>query len=79
MKSKNQKVKRKTGAKLKGALIMLLVAVFSISGIICVNAATIKNDGKYSLVLQCGGISEGTIDGETSKSSNSMWLTERTR
>lgn len=67
MKGKNQKVKRKTGAKLKGALIMLLVAVFSISGIICVNAATIKNDGKYSLVLQCSGISEGTIDGETSK------------
>jgi len=67
MKGKNQKVKRKTGAKLKGALIMLLVAVFSISGIICVNAATIKNDGKYSLVLQCSGLSEGTIDGETSK------------
>lgn len=67
MKDKNQKVKRKTGAKLKGALVMLLVAVFSISGIICVNAATIKDDGKYSLVLQCGGMSEGTIDGETSK------------
>lgn len=66
MKGKNQKVKRKTGAKLKGALIMLLVAVFSISGIICVNAATIKDDGKYSLVLQCGGWS-GTIDGETAK------------
>lgn len=47
MKGKNQKVKRKTGVKLKGALIMLLVAVFSISGIICVNAATIKDDGKY--------------------------------
>lgn len=67
MKGKNQKVKRKTGAKLKGALIMLLVAVFSISGIICVNAATIKDDGKYSLVLQCSGISGGTIDGEASK------------
>lgn len=67
MKGKNQKVKRKIGVKLKGALIMLLVAVFSISGIICVNAATIKNDGKYSLVLQCNGMSEGTIDGETSK------------
>ena len=68
MKGKNQKVKRKTGAKLKGALIMLLVAVFSISGIICVNAATIKDDGKYSLVLQCNGMSfEGTIDGEASK------------
>lgn len=67
MKIKNQKVKRKTGTKLKGALIMLLVAVFSISGIICVNAATIKDDGKYSLVLRCGGISGGTIDGETSK------------
>lgn len=67
MKGKNQKVKRKTGAKLKGALIMLLVAVFSISGIICVNAATIKDDGKYSLVLKCNAMSEGTIDGETSK------------
>lgn len=68
MKGKNQKVKRKIGVKLKGALIMLLVAVFSISGIICVNAATIKDDGKYSLVLQCNGMSfEGTIDGETSK------------
>lgn len=67
MKGKNQKVKRKIGVKLKGALIMLLVAVFSISGIICVNAATIKDDGKYSLVLQCNGWSEGTIDGETTK------------
>ena len=67
MKGKNQKVKRKAVTKLRGTLIMLLVAVFSISGIICVNAATIKDDGKYSLVLLCGGISEGTIDGETSK------------
>ena len=67
MKGKNQKVKRKIGVKLKGALIMLLVAVFSISGIICVNAATIKDDGKYSLVLECNAMSEGTIDGETSK------------
>lgn len=67
MKGKNQKVKRKAVTKLRGALIMLLVAVFSISGIICVNAATIKDDGKYSLVLQCNVMSEGTIDGETSK------------
>lgn len=67
MKGKNQKVKRKAVTKLRGALIMLLVAVFSISGIICVNAATIKDDGKYSLVLQCNIMSEGTIDGETSK------------
>lgn len=67
MKGKNQKVKRKAVTKLRGALIMLLVAVFSISGIICVNAATIKDDGKYSLVLQCNAMSEGTIDGETAK------------
>lgn len=66
-KTKNQKVKRKAVTKLRGALIMLLVAVFSISGIICVNAATIKDDGKYSLVLQCNAMSEGTIDGETAK------------
>lgn len=67
MKGKNQKVKRKAVTKLRGALIMLLVAVFSISGIICVNAATIKDDGKYSLVLECNAMSEGTIDGETAK------------
>lgn len=67
MKGKNQKVKRKIGVKLKGALIMLLVAVFSISGIICVNAATIKDDGKYSLVLECNAMSEETIDGDTAK------------
>ena len=66
-KTKNEKAKRKIGVKLKAALLMLLVAVFSISGIICVNAATIKDDGKYSLVLQCNVMSEGTIDGETSK------------
>ena len=66
-KTKNEKAKRKIGVKLKAALLMLLVAVFSISGIICVNAATIKDDGKYSLVLQCNAMSEGTIDGETSK------------
>lgn len=67
MKGKNQKVKRKAVTKLRGALIMLLVAVFSISGIICVNAATIKDDGKYSLVLECNAMSEGTIDGDTAK------------
>lgn len=67
MKGKNQKVKRKAVTKLRGALIMLLVSVFSISGIICVNAATIKDDGKYSLVLECNAMSEGTIDGETAK------------
>ena len=66
-KTKNEKAKRKIGVKLKAALLMLLVAVFSISGIICVNAATIKDDGKYSLVLQCNAMSEGTIDGETAK------------
>ncbi|WP_296135300.1 InlB B-repeat-containing protein [uncultured Eubacterium sp.] len=67
MKGKNQKVKRKAVTKLRCALIMLLVAVFSISGIICVNAATIKDDGKYSLVLECNAMSEGTIDGDTAK------------
>lgn len=67
MKSKKQKVKRKFGSKLKVVLLMLLIAVFSVSGIMCVNAATIKDDGKYTLVLTVGGISDGTIDGEYSK------------
>ncbi len=57
----------KTAGKLRSVFLLLLVTVFSLSGMVTANAATIKDDGKYSLVLQCGGWSEGTIDGETAK------------
>lgn len=55
----------KVSMKLKSALLLLLVAIFSISGIMTVNAATIKDDGKYTLLLGCG--SDGKIDGDYSK------------
>ena len=37
--------------KLKKTLFMMLIAVFSILGITTVNAATIADDGKYTLIL----------------------------
>ena len=54
----------KVSMKLKSALLLLLVAIFSISGIITVNAATVKDDGKYTLILTCGlnGMN-GKVDG----------------
>ncbi|MDO4842542.1 MAG: InlB B-repeat-containing protein, partial [Phoenicibacter congonensis] len=54
--------------KLKTALLMLLVTLLSLSGIVTANAATIKDDGKYTLILQCGlnGL-DGKIDGDYSK------------
>ena len=56
----------KVSMKLKSALLLLLVAIFSISGIMTVNAATtIKDDGKYTLLLGCA--SDGKIDGDYSK------------
>ena len=54
--------------KLKSALLLLLVAIFSISGIITVNAATVKDNGKYTLILTCGlnGM-DGKVDGDYAK------------
>lgn len=58
----------KVSMKLKTALLMLLVTLLSLSGIVTANAATIKDDGKYTLILQCGlnGM-DGKIDGDYSK------------
>lgn len=54
--------------KLKTALLMLLVAELSFSCIMTANAAAIKDDGKYTLLLTCGrnGL-DGKIDGDYSK------------
>lgn len=58
----------KVSMKLKSALLLLLVAIFSISGIMTVNAATVKDNGKYTLLLTCGlNGSDGKIDGDYSK------------
>ncbi len=51
--------------KLKKALFMMLIAVGCILGITTVNAATISDNGKYSLVLT--GDYDSSIDGEYSK------------
>ena len=55
----------KVSMKLKSSLLLLLVAIFSISGIMTVNAATIKDDGKYTLLLTCA--SDGKVDGDYTK------------
>ena len=66
-KTQNGRTGGKVSMKLKRVLLMLLVTVLSLSGIVTANAVTVKDNGKYSLVLQCDGWSEGTIDGETAK------------
>ena len=65
----NQKRLRKNvNSKLRTALLLMLVAMFVISSVMTVNAATIKDDGKYTLLLTCGlNGPDGKIDGEYSK------------
>lgn len=68
MDNQNKNARRKINMKLKTALLLLLVAIFSISGIMTVNAATVKDNGKYTLLLTCGlNGSDGKIDGDYSK------------
>ena len=68
MDNQNKNARRKINMKLKTALLMLLVAVLSFSCIMTANAATIKDDGKYTLLLTCGlNGSDGKIDGDYSK------------
>lgn len=63
-----KRLKRKAGAKLKTVLLMLLAIMFVISSLMTVSAATIKDDGKYTLILTCGlnGM-DGKVDGDYSK------------
>lgn len=68
MDNQNKNARRKINMKLKTALLMLLVAVLSFSCIMTANAAAIKDDGKYTLLLTCGlNGSDGKIDGDYSK------------
>ncbi len=68
LKNLNKNSGGKVSIKLKSALLLLLVAIFSISGIMTVNAATVKDNGKYTLLLTCGlnGM-DGKVDGDYSK------------
>ncbi len=65
----NQKrLRRKVNSKLRTVLLLMLVAMFVISSVMTVNAATIKDDGKYTLLLTCGlNGHEGKIDGDYAK------------
>lgn len=67
----NAKLRREIEMKLKTGFLMLLAAIISFSsfsGIMTVNAATINDDGKYTLLLTCGlNGSDGKIDGDYSK------------
>ena len=60
-----KRLKRKVNAKLKTVLLMLLAIMFVISSLMTVSAATIKDDGKYTLLLTCA--SDGKIDGDYAK------------
>ena len=68
MKNLTKNSSRKINMGLKTTVLMLLVAVLSFSCIITANAATIKDDGKYTLILNPGlnGM-DGKIDGDYSK------------
>ena len=68
MKNLTKNSSRKINMKLKTTVLMLLVAVLSFSCIITANAATISNDGKYTLILNTGlnGM-DGKVDGDYAK------------
>ena len=63
-----KKLRRKVNSKLRTVLLLMLVAMFVISSVMTVNAATIKDDGKYTLLLTCGlNGPDGKIDGDYAK------------
>ena len=67
-KNQNRRSGGKVSMKLKRVLLMLLVTVLSVSGIVTANAVTVKDDGKYTLLLTCGlnGM-DGKVDGDYAK------------
>ena len=67
-KTQNGRTGGKISMKLKRVLLMLLVTALSLSGIVTANAVTVKDDGKYTLILTCGlnGM-DGKVDGDYAK------------
>lgn len=59
-------LRRKIEMRLKTVFLTLLITIFSILGTMTANAATISDDGQYTLILSCGGI-DGDIDGDYGK------------
>ena len=53
--------------KIKKTLFMMLIAVIATLGITNVNAATISDDGKYTLILTSRGVEDVSIDGKSEK------------
>ena len=53
--------------KAKKILFTVFIAIVGILGFTNVNAATVSNDGKYSLVLEVDGLDDATIEGEYAK------------
>ena len=67
-KNQNRRSGGKVSMKLKRLLLMLLVTVLCVSGIVTANAVTVKDNGKYTLILTCGlnGM-DGKVDGDYAK------------
>ena len=67
-KTQNGRSGGKVSMKLKRVLLMLLVTVLSVSSIVTANAVTVKDNGKYTLILTCGlnGM-DGKVDGDYAK------------
>ena len=67
-KTQNGRSGGKVSMKLKRLLLMLLVTVLCVSGIVTANAVTVKDNGKYTLILTCGlnGM-DGKVDGDYAK------------
>ena len=62
---KHQTYLTKTAGKLRSVFLLLLVTVFSLSGMVTANAATIGETGEYALVLHNPSDEwEGCFDGE---------------
>ena len=62
---KHQTYLTKTAGKLRSVFLLLLVTVFSLSGMVTANAATIGKTGEYALVLQAPDDEwEACFDGE---------------
>ena len=53
--------------KIKKTLFMMLIAVIATLGITNVNAATISDDGKYTLILTSRGVEDVSIDDKSEK------------
>lgn len=53
--------------KFKKILLFLFITVISFCGVISADAATISDDGKYTLILTSRGVENATIDGKEQK------------